>query len=139
MNKMNKKGFTLIEMLVVIAIIAVLVAIIIPTVSNSTMKAKGAADAANLRSIAAEAGIEYLQENNLIKKSYTLKSKVTGTDLAVKFYTDANGSLIPVVAVNESTNASIEYFAYIAENGKSENAPVAPGGLTLVGDGKPTV
>ena len=36
MNKMNKKGFTLIEMLVVIAIIAVLVAIIVPTVSNST-------------------------------------------------------------------------------------------------------
>ena len=47
----NKKGFTLIEMLVVIAIIAVLVSIIIPTVSASTSKAKAAADAANLRSV----------------------------------------------------------------------------------------
>ena len=46
----NKKGFTLIEMLVVIAIIAVLVSIIIPTVTAATTKAEAAADAANLRS-----------------------------------------------------------------------------------------
>ena len=49
MNKMNKKGFTLIEMLVVIAIIAILVAIIIPTVLQSSAKAKAGTDAANLR------------------------------------------------------------------------------------------
>ncbi len=54
MNKMNKKGFTLIEMLVVIAIIAVLVSIIIPVVSNSTIKAQAATNAANLRSMKAE-------------------------------------------------------------------------------------
>ena len=39
MKKMNKKGFTLIEMLAVIAIIAVLVAIIVPAVGSSTTKA----------------------------------------------------------------------------------------------------
>ena len=50
MKKLNKKGFTLIEMLVVIAIIAILVAIIIPTVSSATGKAKASTDAANLRS-----------------------------------------------------------------------------------------
>lgn len=54
MKKMNKKGFTLIEMLVVIAIIAILVAIIIPTVSNATTKAKEATDVANIRSLVAE-------------------------------------------------------------------------------------
>ena len=54
MNKMNKKGFTLIEMLVVIAIIAVLVSIIIPTVTSATDKAAAATNAANLRSIKAE-------------------------------------------------------------------------------------
>lgn len=51
--KMNKKGFTLIEMLVVIAIIAVLVSIVIPTVSSATEKAKEAADVANIRSAVA--------------------------------------------------------------------------------------
>ena len=54
MKKMNKKGFTLIEMLVVIAIIAVLVSIVIPTVMSSTNKADAAATAANLRSLKAE-------------------------------------------------------------------------------------
>ena len=47
----NKKGFTLIEMLAVIAIIAVLVSIVIPVVGNSTVKAEAAVDAANLRSV----------------------------------------------------------------------------------------
>ena len=51
MRRDHRKGFTLIEMLVVIAIIALLVAIIIPTVSNATVKAKAATDAANLRSM----------------------------------------------------------------------------------------
>ena len=52
--KMNKKGFTLIEMLAVIAIIAVLVAIVIPTVSSATEKAKEAADVANIRAAVAQ-------------------------------------------------------------------------------------
>ena len=54
MKKMNKKGFTLIEMLVVIAIIAVLVSIVIPVVGSATEKAKEAADAANIRAAIAE-------------------------------------------------------------------------------------
>ena len=57
---MNKKGFTLIEMLVVIAIIAVLVAIVIPTVTSATTKAQAASNAANLRSVKAAISIDYL-------------------------------------------------------------------------------
>lgn len=45
----NKKGFTLIEMLVVVAIIAILVAISIPMVSSALEKARESADAANLQ------------------------------------------------------------------------------------------
>lgn len=46
-----KKGFTLIEMLVVIAIISILVSIIIPTVGASVTRAAAATNAANLRAI----------------------------------------------------------------------------------------
>ena len=63
MKKLNKKGFTLVEMLVVIAIIAVLVAIIVPTTSSATNKAKASANAANLRSVLAEIGIALLNED----------------------------------------------------------------------------
>ncbi len=47
--KKNEKGFTLMEMLIVVAIIAVLVAIAIPTFNSSLNKAKAATDAANIR------------------------------------------------------------------------------------------
>ena len=64
MNKMNKKGFTLIEMLVVIAIIAVLVSIIIPTIAAATDKAAAPTNAANLRSLKAEIVTAYLTGGN---------------------------------------------------------------------------
>ena len=46
---MNKKGFTLMEMLIVVAIIVILVAIAIPTFSSSLDDAKKATDDANFR------------------------------------------------------------------------------------------
>ena len=54
MKKMNNKGFTLMEMLIVVAIIAVLVAIAIPVFTNQLEKSREATDAANIRSAYAE-------------------------------------------------------------------------------------
>ena len=128
MNKMNKKGFTLIEMLVVIAIIAVLVAIIVPTVSSSTMKAKGAADAANLRSIAAEAAIDYLEDTDL-DQTYKMTAKsITGaTETTIVFYKDANGNLIPSYGVAVGGKAkSIDYFVHVAETGEEDAKKTTP-------------
>lgn len=50
----NKKGFTLMEMLIVVAIIAVLVAIAIPVFNGALTKSKEAADVANIRAAYAE-------------------------------------------------------------------------------------
>lgn len=50
----NKKGFTLAELLIVVAIIAILVAIAIPVFGNALNKAKLATDAANVRAYLAE-------------------------------------------------------------------------------------
>jgi len=51
----ENKGFTLAELLIVVAIIAVLVAVAIPVFTTQLEKAKEATDAANLRSAYAEA------------------------------------------------------------------------------------
>ena len=59
-KKLNKKGFTLAELLVVVAIIAVLVAIAIPVFSSALDKARISADEANVRSWYAEQTVEYL-------------------------------------------------------------------------------
>lgn len=40
MKKMNKKGFTIVELIIVIAVIAILSAVMIPTFSSLTKKAK---------------------------------------------------------------------------------------------------
>ena len=73
MKKFNKNGFTLIEMLVVIAIIAVLVSIVIPTVSSSTEKAKEAADAANIRAYIAEVTTDALTGKTDTTRTYTMQ------------------------------------------------------------------
>lgn len=61
--KKNEKGFTLMEMLIVVAIIAVLVAIAIPTFNSSLNKAKAATDAANIRAGYASAMLKVLESD----------------------------------------------------------------------------
>ena len=78
MKKMNKKGFTLIEMLVVIAIIAILVAIVIPVVSSATEKAKEAKDAANIRSAIAEITVAALSGSETAVPPKTVTLTQTG-------------------------------------------------------------
>lgn len=57
----NKRGFTLMEMLIVIAIIAVLVTILVPAVGSSLRKAREAADVANLRAAYAQYQLAWVE------------------------------------------------------------------------------
>ena len=83
MRKMkNSKGFTLMEMLIVVAIIAILVAIMIPTMTSALEKARDAADAANLRSAYAEAMVKLIQDDtnadSITSDPITITGRVAG-------------------------------------------------------------
>ena len=79
--KNNKKGFTLMEMLIVVAIIAVLVAIAIPVLNSTLEKSREAVDAANLRSAYAECAVKVLEGEytDADAKTYSKEVEVTQT------------------------------------------------------------
>ena len=58
--KINRKGFTLAELLIVVAIVGILVAISIPIFSVQLHKARVAADWANLRAYYSEIQADYI-------------------------------------------------------------------------------
>ena len=62
-KKLNKKGFTLAELLVVVAIIGVLVAISIPIFTSQLEKAREGVDEANLRALYAETASALLTQD----------------------------------------------------------------------------
>lgn len=84
------EGFTLVEMLIVVAIIAILVAVSIPLVTSSLEKARRAVDEANARDAISLATIEVLGDNINEKTAWAYKvnsdhtayldDKKTGTD-----------------------------------------------------------
>lgn len=118
----NKKGFTLIEMLAVIAIIAVLISVIIPTVFASSDKAKAAADAANLRSVLG-------QMNSVLATGETVGETATNLSFVppcktypeAKMYIlyDHRGGFIEVYYVQGSAYYGLDYFAELSTVGST--------------------
>jgi len=95
--KKNNKGFTLAELLIVVAIIAVLVAIAIPVFTTQLERAREATDLSNIRSAYAEAVSDYLTAGAKESRSgvvKTVQQTVSGwqTSPTPVLYTRVNGS-----------------------------------------------
>lgn len=123
-------------MLVVIAIIAILVAIIVPVVGNATTKASAATDAANLRSVLGTLNIYVVNGNKTVQEiidsapSPTSKMDPDASLMAV-FETPG---FIDVYYVNASSGTyyGLEYLSAVASGksttGISTAEPTIPGG-----------
>lgn len=115
-QKLSKKlkktgGFTLIEMLIVVAIIAILVMVSIPLVSNSLDKAKTATDDANLRAAKAAALAEYM-----LSEEDPGTTEGTGNNVtAIYFYNAATGAV-------ESANTNITGYNQMKQGTYSAGA-----------------
>ena len=84
-NKLkNRKAFTLMEMLIVVAIIAILVAIAIPTFNNAMAKSRAATDLANIRSGYAAAIVAAMTDNITEETTYVLEADGSVTKDAAK-------------------------------------------------------
>ena len=94
MKKNNNKGFTLAELLIVVAIIAVLVAIAIPVFTNQLEKSRESTDLANVRSAYAEVMTQYLETGSTASMTVTAQQKVSGWQTSPQpgLTTQINGS-----------------------------------------------
>ncbi len=75
---LNKKGFTLAELLIVVAIIAVLVAIAIPIFTTQLEKSREAVDAANIRAAYAQVISNYISNGDETPIPVELKQEEKG-------------------------------------------------------------
>ncbi len=107
MRHKNKNGFTLAELLIVVAIIAVLVAISIPIFSKQLEKSRDATSVANLRSAYAEAMAAAIDYN--------------GTELSGKPKTvTSNGIKMDLYGINGVVTAVIVHGVYLHSNSAND-------------------
>ena len=124
MKKLNKKGFTLAELLIVVAIIAVLVAIAIPVFTTRLEQSRETTDIANLRSAYAAAqvaalsggedgkkladGTYYYDPNNGVGVSTTQTALGKGTGTDGKADHSALPSVVKYTNTDDVRDAAIE-------------------------------
>ena len=114
--KNNRKGFTLAELLIVVAIIAVLVAIAIPVFTTQLEKSREATDAANVRAAYATLVADYLDKGTANSIDVPVQQKVADwqTNPAPKLETMIDGA-VKEVAIPAKTSGT--YKVSIADDG----------------------
>lgn len=133
-KKLNKKGFTLAELLIVVAIIGVLVAVSIPIFTSQLDKARDATSIANLRSAYAEYRVDEIT-GTVSSTGYKAKIATTDGDLFNSGiaeddlpFTMADGTTISAGEQTITFSTDSETGAVTATIGSSSNSGSQTGG-----------
>ncbi len=121
-DRKRKAGFTLAELLIVVAIIAVLVAIAIPVFNNQLEKSRDATTVANIRTAYAEASAAYMTDDGTTKGNVTVDSandKVTVANVSFKSQKKGLGS-------------DLDSLTWLGNKGAFDAAATDPGVYQLV-------
>ena len=86
----NKKGFTLIELIVVIIIIGILAAVAAPMMASNTDRAKRSEAVAALGAVRTAQRLYYVENGNYANSIATLSSYIGPTDLNGRYYNNSN-------------------------------------------------
>ena len=117
MMKKDNKGFTLIELMIVVAIIGILAAIAIPNFKNYQLKAKGSESKVNLGAIRTSEE-SYLAENDVFKACAAHPFAITaGTSRKVAWTGNADFNAIGFAPAGDV------YYTYVVDNINAVGAP----------------
>ena len=111
MKKMNRKGFTIVELVIVIAVIAILAAVMIPTFSGVTNRAKESARLQETRN----AMMNYLAEQ---------KNGVIANNTEFYYFDTAP----------TATKANVKAYKFVYNNGGLGDEAEVTGNITVSGD-----
>ena len=122
------RGFSLIELLIVIAVIAILAAILIPNLLDAADRAKQRSTMAELRSWAVAIGA-YMTEVGVVPSE-------PGTSLAKDIYSNLVPYAIGALHIKDKWNKDIWYFTPDTQEPLPSSYSIASGGKNgdLVGD-----
>jgi len=129
----SKKGFTLAELLIVVAIIAILLAILVPVFSSSRDSAILEKDAANVRSAYSEAVTEAMTDKSYNGGGLTVVLEEPASTVQCDVKYDSASKAITVTSPSKKNTETIpvdDNITIASENGWIDGAPApaAPGG-----------